>query len=303
MDEPVGAADVDKRAVAGDAGHGALDCGSRLQAAEQVLALACAILILRSFLTNDQPVALSVDLEDLDRDALADQRLQAAGVCARHLARGQEAAQPEDIDDQATLVLFANVGVDHRAVGLLLGSHDPGRLRPRPAQAEDDVALFVLWLEHVDLDVVARLETDRIDLTAQAKLLAGDDSFGLGADVDQDLVRVDPDNDPIHDIAMVGGLEGLHVIVEVVLHGHRRGRVLLGRLLLFCQDGTGFAGQRTYPLKIIGVVLVVMSASAKTNCNCNAEMPLSREFSGEVVVVDQPGFPDPDGQDRKSAGS
>ena len=53
---------------------------------EQVLALACAILILGRLLADDEPIPLAVDLQDLDGDPLADQRLQAAGVSPRHLS-------------------------------------------------------------------------------------------------------------------------------------------------------------------------------------------------------------------------
>src|SRR6266852_4916726 len=222
VDEPVRAADVDERAVARDAGDGPLDGGTYLQPAEELLALASAILVLRRLLADDQPVALAVDLQDLDRDALPDQRLQAARVCTRHLARRQEAAKPEDVDDQTALVLLADIGFDHRAVGLLLRGHQPRGLGAGAPQAEDDVALFVLGLKDVDLDEVTWLEADRFHLSAQAELLAGDDAFRLRADVNQHLVGIDAYHDAINDVPVVGGLEGLLVVMEVVLHGHRR---------------------------------------------------------------------------------
>jgi len=222
VDEAVRTADVDECAIAGDSGDGALHRAPGLQPAEKLLALARAVLVLRRLLADDQPVPLAVDLEDLDRDALADQRLEAAGIGTRHLARRQEATQAEDVDDQTTLVLLAHVGVDHGSVGLLLRGHDPGRLGTRAAQAEDDVAFLVLGLKDVDLDLVAGLELG-IHVSAQSELLARDDAFGLGPDVDEDLVRVDSYDDPIHDVPVVGGFEGLLLEVEVVLHGHRCG--------------------------------------------------------------------------------
>src|SRR5207249_6208545 len=103
-------------AVARDARHRALDDSPGGQAAEQLLALARAVLILRRLLADDQPVPLAVDLENLDGDALADQRLQRARVRPGDLRRGQEPAQAKDVHDQAALVLLADVGVDDRSV-------------------------------------------------------------------------------------------------------------------------------------------------------------------------------------------
>src|SRR3982074_3043858 len=150
MDQAIRAADVDESAIARDAGNVSLHRGPGREAAEQVLALACAILVLRRLLADDQPVALPVDLEDLAWEALPDQRLESSGVGAAHLARGQEPSQAEDVDDQPTLVLLADVGIDDRAFGLLVGRHQPGRLGSRPAKAEDDVPLFVLRLPDAD---------------------------------------------------------------------------------------------------------------------------------------------------------
>ncbi len=227
--------------------------------------------VLRRLLADDQPVALAVDLQDLDRDALADQSLEGARVGASDLAGRKEAPQAQDVDDEPALVLLPHVSVDDRPVGLLLSSHQPGGLRPRAAQAEDDVALLVLGLQDVDLDLVARLEAGGVEVSAHAELLARDDTLSLGSDVDQYLVRVDSHDDPIHDVPVVGGLEGLLVVMEVVLHGHRCRRILVGPLLVFGQDGTRISSQNTNPLEIIGVVLVVKTASAKTSVNCTAQ--------------------------------
>ena len=221
VNQSIGSADVHERSIAGDARDRPLDRSPGLEPAEELFPLARAILVLGSLLADDEPVALSVDLENLHGDPLADQRLQAARVSARDLARGQEASQAEDVDDQAALVLLANVGVDNRPVRLLLSGDDPRRLRPRPAQAEDHVSFFVLRLEDIDLDLVARLEPDRVHVTTVAELLARDDPFGLRPDIDQHLVRVDSHHDSIDDVPVVRGLEGLLVVMEVVLHRHR----------------------------------------------------------------------------------
>src|SRR5258706_15950305 len=122
MNQPVGSTDVNEGSIARDARDRPLDRGASLQPAEELLALACAILVLGSLLADDEPVALAVDLEDLDRDPLADQRFQGAGVGAGHLARGQEAPQAEDVDDQPAFVLLANGGFHDGPADILLGS-------------------------------------------------------------------------------------------------------------------------------------------------------------------------------------
>src|SRR5439155_1470888 len=54
VDEAVRTADVDERAVAGDSGDGALHRAPGLQPAEELLALARAVLVLRRLLADDQ---------------------------------------------------------------------------------------------------------------------------------------------------------------------------------------------------------------------------------------------------------
>ena len=88
MDQPVGAADVYESAVAGEAGDGSLDQVAHLEPAEEVFSAPCPVLVLGSFLADDEAVSLAVDLQDLDRDALSDKLFQVAGVCAGHLAAG-----------------------------------------------------------------------------------------------------------------------------------------------------------------------------------------------------------------------
>src|SRR5204862_6233717 len=100
------AADVDEGAVAGDPRHGPLHGGAGLEPDEELFALACTVLVLRRLLADDQPVALAVDLEDLDRDPLADERFEAARARARHLARAQEPAQAEAVAVQPAIVLL-----------------------------------------------------------------------------------------------------------------------------------------------------------------------------------------------------
>ena len=226
MDEAVGAAEVDERAVRGDAADLAGDDIADLELLEELLALARAILILGRALRHDEPVALAVDLEDLDRDLGADQLHEVAAELACHLAAGQEPAQAHDVDDQAALVLLANLGVEDLPLRLLLGDRLPDALGARLAQAEDDVAVLILGLDDVDLDLVAGVEDDRL-LAACRQLAVGDDSLALGPDVDEHLVGIDADDDTIDDVTVGQGPDRILILLEEVFHGERLG--LLGR--------------------------------------------------------------------------
>src|SRR6266851_2291935 len=48
------------------------------------------------------------------------------------------------------------------------------------------------------------LEADGIGLAAKPELLARDDAFGLGADIDEHLICVDANHDAIDDVPVVG---------------------------------------------------------------------------------------------------
>src|SRR5207244_6103466 len=178
----------------------------------------------------DKPVALAVDLEDLDADALPDQLLEVRAVGAGDLGGRQEAAQAQDIDDQAALVLLADLGVHHLAGGLLILRLDPDRLGACAAQRQDDVAVLVFRLQYEDLDVVAGVQVGRSCLTGP-QFPAGDDALGFRADIDQNLVGIDPDDDTIDDVTVGYALTGSLLLIEELLH--RRGASILrvGRVL------------------------------------------------------------------------
>src|SRR5256886_16071238 len=143
MDEAIGRAEVDERAVGRQSRHFAVNLVADLQLFEELPSLPGPILVEGRLLADDQPVALAVDLENLDADALADELLEVRAVGARDLGGWQEAAQAQDIDDQAALVLLADLGIHHLAGGLLILRLDPDRLVPRPAQRQDTVAGFL----------------------------------------------------------------------------------------------------------------------------------------------------------------
>ena len=108
--------------------------------------------------------------------------------------RGQEAAHAE-VDDQAAL--------DHLDDGALDGLAALGRgldaapclLEARALLGHDEAAVLVLLGEDQRVDLLAELDlVVRVDVLADRQLVGGDDPLALVADVDEDLVVVDPDD-------------------------------------------------------------------------------------------------------------
>ena len=176
-----------------------------------------------------------LNLMTLNSVRLADERVEVAHRAQVDLRAGQERlhaaadgdreaalhARADDAFDQ--LVALARGGdlvPDLEAVGLLL--------------REDAQAVFVLAALEEDVDLVARLDPDRA--VGLRELVERDHSFGLVADVDDDVVLADVDHAAFDDVAFfdVFVLEGLFeqcrealLLVVVVLSGHRNHAVCL----------------------------------------------------------------------------
>ena len=119
--------------------------------------------------------------------------------------RWQEAADPE-VEDQAALDDLDDASLD-RLAGLGSGLDPaPCLLETRPLLGEHEAALGVLLGEDQRVDLFAELDlARRIDRLADRELGRRDDALGLVADVDQDLVLVDPDDLALDDVALVEG--------------------------------------------------------------------------------------------------
>src|SRR6185312_6939750 len=76
VDETVDATEVDEDAERRDRAHRAADLLADLEAAEQLVALLAPLLVERDLLGQDQAVRLAVDLEDLEAELPADERLK-----------------------------------------------------------------------------------------------------------------------------------------------------------------------------------------------------------------------------------
>src|SRR2546423_949062 len=109
------------------------------------------------------------------------------------------------------------------------------------------MALLRLRLEDIHEDGVADIEL-RLRLgMAAVQLTVADDALALGADVDEDLVLVDPDDAALDDIAVLEALDVRVLLGEELLHRRRLGTAIAFRgcsVLLRFGGGRGIRGVR-----------------------------------------------------------
>ena len=115
VDEPVDPAEVDEDAERRDRADGALDGLADLQAAEELVPLLAALLVERDLLREDQPVRLAVDLEDLEPELAADERLELLGDLLGRVARLVVLRPAREVDDLADRHEAADAAVDDEA--------------------------------------------------------------------------------------------------------------------------------------------------------------------------------------------
>ena len=89
----------------------------------------------------------------------------------------------------------------------------PGLLEAGALLGQDQPAVLVLLGEDQRVDLLAQLDlVVRVDRLADRELVERDDALALVADVDQDLVLVDPDDLAGHDVALLEGDDGRVVV-------------------------------------------------------------------------------------------
>src|ERR1700741_3536218 len=169
-----------------------------LEAAEELVALLAPLLVQRHLLRQDEAIGLAVDLEDLEPQLPADERLELLGDLLGRVARlvvlgtarevddlaDRHEAADAAVDDEAALVVVDDRRLDDDARLELLLHRAPLALEACPPQRQDHVALRRLGLEDVHQDGVADVE-GRVGLRVPTEQLAvADDTLALGADVD-----------------------------------------------------------------------------------------------------------------------
>src|SRR6202007_3271761 len=206
--QAVHAAQVDERAEVDDRGHDALADLALGQRVEEGVADLGLGLLEPGAPGQDHVVAVLVQLDDLGFDLLAHVGLQVADPAHLHQRGRQEAAQADVEDETALDDLDDGAGDD--AV-LLLDPLDgaPRALILRPLLGQDEAAFLVLLLENQGLDLLARLhDLVRVDVVLDRQFAGRDDALGLVADIEQNLVSIDLDDDPLDNVAVVEVLDG-----------------------------------------------------------------------------------------------
>ena len=173
--------------------------------AEDLLADLLALFLEDRAAGEDDVVAAAVELDDFALEFLADELVEVVDPADVDQRGGQEAAHPE-VEDQAALDDLDDAALD-RLAGLGGGLDPaPGLLEPGPLLGEHQTALGVLLGQDERVDLFAELDlTGGIDRLPDRQLGRRDDPLGLVADVDQDLVLVDPHDLALDDIALVEG--------------------------------------------------------------------------------------------------
>src|SRR6185503_8420646 len=155
VDEAIDPAEVDEHAERRDRPDVAGDPLADLEAAEELVPLLAALLVQRHLLGQDQAVGLAVDLEDLEPQLPADERLELLGDLLGRVARlvvlgpAREVADLADrheaanaaVDDEAALVVVDDRGLDDDARLELLLHRSPLALEPGTPQREHDMPL------------------------------------------------------------------------------------------------------------------------------------------------------------------
>src|SRR4029078_494047 len=129
----------------------------------------------------------------------------------------------------ATLVMVDDGGVDDRARLEQLLHRTPLALEAGATEREDDVALRRLRLEDVDQDDVTDAQLGLRLRVAPVELPVADHALGLRADVDQDLVLVDPDDLALPDVTVLEALDVGVLLREQLLHRGRLGAIAADR--------------------------------------------------------------------------
>jgi hypothetical protein len=191
--EAVHAAEVDERTEVDDRRDDALADLALVQVVEERGARLGLRLLEQGAAREDDVVAVLVELEDLGLDLLAEVRREVADAAQLDERRGQEAAQA-DVDDEATLDDLDDLTGDDAVVLLDLLDVAPGALvLARFLDRIRRPSLSSFWDEGFDL--VADLDDlVGVDVVLDGQLARGDDTLGLVADVEEDLVAVDLDD-------------------------------------------------------------------------------------------------------------
>ena len=219
VDQAVNTAQIDERAEVDDGGHDAFTDLALLKLGQEGLAHFGLGLLEVLATGEDHVVAVLVELEDLGLDLLADVRGQIADTTHLDERCRQEATQT-DVDDEAALDGFDDGALNDAVSFLDLLDVAPGALVLGTLLGQNQTAFLVFLGDDKGLDGVADLDDFvRINVLLDGKLAGGDDTLGLVADVEQDLVMIDLDDGTFDQITIIEVLDGGIDCLDEVLFG------------------------------------------------------------------------------------
>jgi len=228
VDQAIDSAQVDEGAEVGQTSHAATEDLPLGQVGQGLVLHLLTVLFNRLLAGQDHLAAAAIDLQDLQRQDLADEVGQIVHRTDVHVGGRDEAPQAQ-VDDQSALDLLGAGGGQGLAGLVSLQDATPGRLQVGPLLGQHQRAFGLVHPldDHVDLlahldDLVCR------DIATVGQLADGHQTLGLVAHVHQDALAVDPDDPAGEELTRRDGLEGFLVGLE---GGHRRSHVLTG---LFC---------------------------------------------------------------------
>ena len=235
MDQAVNTAQIDKRAEVDNGGHHAFTDLALLELGQEGLTDLGLGLLEVLAAGQHHFVAVLVELQDLGLDLLTDVRRQVAE--AAHLdERSRQEATQADVDDEAALDGFDDGAFDN-AIGFLdLLDIAPGALILCTLLGQDKTAFLVFLGHDKGLDGVADFDDIvGIDVLLDGKFAGGDDTLGLVADVEENLVTVDLDDRTLDQITIIEVLDGgIDCLDEVFFGADVVDRDLGDFLIVFC---------------------------------------------------------------------
>ncbi len=205
VDQAVDPVEVDEGAEVDDVGDLALDHLAGLEATEDLLADLLALFLEHGAPREHHVVAAAVQLDHFALERLAEELVEVVDATDVDQRGRQEATHPE-IEDEAALDDLDHVAFDRFAgLGSSLDAA-PRLLEAGSLLGEDQAALGVLFGEDEGIDLLAQVDlVGGIHGLADRELGRGDDPLRLVADIDQDLVLVDPHDIAFDDVALVEG--------------------------------------------------------------------------------------------------
>lgn len=211
MEQAVDAAKVDEGAVIGDILHHPLDELAFLERGQGGLTTTIPRLLQQHAARDDDVAAAMVDLDDLEGEGLAHEAVQIADRMQIDLGAGQKGLDADvhhhaaldpgnDLPFDALLLLVQPLQFlpDFHLVGFFLGEHQ--------------IAVCVFTLFEIHLQAIAHLQLLQLLLR---KLIGGNHSLGLVADIDHHFVFADGDDDALGNRAFLEIAEGL------LIHGRQ----------------------------------------------------------------------------------